>query len=201
MEAFESKYDAHAGEEARAVAELVKTKRAAATEVRRRCAGGRRKRERRRLHLLEKQRRTETTREKRGGKLALTTVSVTGGERLPETFFKTSSEVSFGRCSPKNVLKMTTTGPFSARGRGRTASAFTSGSASPASLHSGSSTPGGFVGYDSRLSAFYDSGSITPQGHERRHTPSLRWNAPAGRSRVRGRPARPSEVEARPPRR
>ena len=86
MEAFESKYDAHAGEEARAVAELVKTKRA---RRRRRFAELRRRKkekERRRLHLLEKQTTDGDDTGETGGKLALTTVSVTGGERLPETF-------------------------------------------------------------------------------------------------------------------
>ena len=67
--------------------------------------------------------------------------------------------------------------PLSARGRDYTASAFTSGSASPASPYSGSSTPGGFAGYDSRVSAFYDSGSITPPAlASGAATPSLRWN-------------------------
>ena len=199
MEAFESKYDAHAGEEARAVAELVKTARA---RRRRRFAELRRRKkekERRRLHLLEKQTTDGDDTGETGGKLALTTVSVTGGERLPETFFKTSSEASSGDVSlKKNVLKNDDDGPFSARGRGRTASAFTSGSASPASPYSGSSTPGGFVGYDSRLSAFYDSGSITPPAlASGAATPSLRWNAAGldGLESVVG-SARPSGFQA-----
>ena len=136
-----------------------------------------------------------------------TTVSVTGGERTerPSDAEGKKAPVSFPEASSsgdvlKNALKNVdgsvvaesrvadsgdanaeerkSSSPLSARGRGCTASAFTSGSASPASPYSGSSTPGGFAGYDSRVSAFYDSGSITPPAlASGAATPSLRWNA------------------------
>ena len=86
MEAFESKYDARAGEEARAVAELVKKKRARRrrrfAELRRRKKEKERRKQRDVEDDVEKQ--TTTTGEGLTGQglaLMTTTVSVTGGER------------------------------------------------------------------------------------------------------------------------
>ena len=185
MEAFESKYDAHAGEEARAVAELVRKKRARRrkrfAELRRR----KKEKEKKLKALKAAEERKEEGGHKEDGSSARTKNARDKKEANADSPSRVVTEVRFDSTGDADET-------FFASGSGSVPDSkrkgvavpipvsIPSGSASPSSPYSGSSTPGGgFTEYDKyygRSLSGYDSGSITPSAlSSGSATPSHRW--------------------------